>query len=86
MLSLLFYFNNSPRSGMVAIENKVDTKVTCDANIESPPNWSAKIDVVLPAGMPVIMTEILISSGSRCKHLSVIKIRNGRPKSRQKVK
>ena len=40
--------------GIVRIEQSVEAKMICDANMASPPYLSAKMEVVLPAGIPVI--------------------------------
>ena len=54
-----------PRIGMVKIENSVDTKMIREANAGSQLYLSARTEVVLPAGIPDIMTQILIRRGSR---------------------
>ena len=50
--------------GKVATENRVEAKTSRDANRLSQPYCSARIEVVLPAGIPVISTLMLFSRGS----------------------
>ena len=59
------FHSSMPRIGMVKIENSVDTKMIREANAGSQLYLSARTEVVLPAGIPDIMTQILIRRGSR---------------------
>ena len=71
---------------MVKIEQNVDTKISCEANIESQPYFSARIEPVLPAGIPDIITQILANSGSKEKGFSMRKMNTGNTTRRSNVK
>lgn len=47
------------------MENSVDTKMICEANAGSQLYLSARTEVVLPAGIPDMMTQILTRRESR---------------------
>ena len=59
------FYKSIPRTGIVKIENNVDTKIICDANAGLQLYLSARTEVVLPAGIPDMMTQMLTRSGSR---------------------
>ena len=71
--------------GIVRIEQSVEAKMICDANMASPPYLSAKMEVVLPAGIPVIRMQTLTSVESSGNGFSTSQISTGKNTNRKQV-
>ena len=73
------------RSGIVRIEHRVEANAICEAKTASQSYLSARIEPVLPAGIPVIRIQTLVSVVSRWSGLSSTHSRSGYRTSRRQV-
>lgn len=73
------------RSGIVRIEHRVEANAICEAKTASQSYLSARIEPVLPAGIPVIRMQTLVSVVSRWSGLSSTHSRSGYRTSRRQV-
>ena len=64
---------------MVSSDSSVLTSTQAEAYSASPPYFSAKIAVVLPAGMPASTTHTPVTSASNCARRHTSSVSSGMP-------
>ena len=74
---VLHRYKPKHRIGIVITDNTVDTRISFAANLASHPYCSARIAVVDPAGIPVIITAMALISVGTFKNVNAINTKNG---------
>lgn len=74
---VLHRYKPKHRIGIVITDSTVETRINFTANFASHPYCSARIAVVDPAGIPVIITAMALISVGTFKNVNVINTKNG---------